>query len=380
MKGEGLKMNEETPYQDRIAKVIEALKRTEMDALLLNRTGNIAYLTGAVNSCSWVFISKRGDLVALVLDSDIDTYREESVIADIRTFRDHDPFHLFKAVTKEMGLTQSKLGLELGRPGLPHHLLDMLRYAFPPSVQFVNGEKVLEELRVIKADEEIEAIKKAVQITELGMETAIKTIKPGIRESDVELEAEYAMRKAGGRIPVINYVASGKRSLMAHHTPSNKKIEAGEVVTLDIHGGFKGYCADLSRTVVCGKIEEEVKEAYEWLARAEEEAIHFCRKGVRLIEIKKIFYQKLAEAKGLKFLMGPVLHGVGIMNSEMPYFQFPHHEKGYPEILEANMVLALSNIGLYSKEGWGVRIEDTFLVTEGEPVYLTHYTRELLSV
>ena len=105
-----------------------------------------------------------------------------------------------------------------------------------------------------------------------------------------------------------------------------------------------------------------------------------CRKGERMFEVKKIFYQRLSEGKNLKFLMGPVLHGVGIMNSEMPYFQFPYHEKGYPEVLEKNMVLALSNLGLYSKKGWGMRIEDTYLVTENEPVYLTHYTKELLSV
>ena len=373
-------MIEKEACEERIGKVVEALKKTDMEALLLNRTSNIAYLTGAVNSCSWVFISRKGERVVLVLDADVDVYKEESIIKDIRTFRDHDPLHLFRAVMKEMGLTHSKLGLELGRPGLPHHTLDMLRIAFPPSVQFVNGEKLLEEIRAIKTDEEVEAIKKAVKITELGMETAIKTIRPGISESDVELEAEYVMRKAGGRVPVINYVSSGKRSLMAHHTPSAKKIEEGEVVTLDIHGGFKGYCADLARTVVCGKIRKEVKEAYDCLIRAEEKAIDLCRKGERMVEVKKIFYQKLSEGKDLKFLMGPVLHGVGIMNSEMPYFQFPYHEKGYPEVLEKNMVLALSNLGLYSKKGWGVRIEDTYLVTEKEPVYLTHYTKELLSV
>jgi Xaa-Pro aminopeptidase len=373
-------MDEEAIYEERVRKVIDSLKKADMDALLLNRTSNIAYLTGVVNSCSWVFISKKGEQVALVLDADVDVYKQDSTISDIRPFRDHDPLHLFTSVMKEMELTYSKLGLELGRPGLPHHLLDMLRIAFPPSLQFVNGEKLLEEIRAIKSDEEVEAIKKAVKITELGMETAIKTIKPGISESDVELEAEYAMRKAGGRIPVINYVSSGKRSLMAHHTPSSKKIEEGDVVTLDIHGGFKGYCADLARTVVCGKVREEVKEAYGCLMRAEEDAIRLCRKGERMFEVKKIFYQKLSEGKSLKFLMGPVLHGVGIMNSEMPYFQFPYHEKGYPEVLEKNMVLALSNLGLYSKEGWGVRIEDTYLVTEEEPVYLTRYTKELLSV
>lgn len=369
-----------TVFQERLGKVVASLKKTDMDALLLNRLGNIAYLTGAVNSCSWVFITKKGDPVALILESDAQVYREESAIRDVRSFRIHDPFHLFKTVMEELGLTRSRLGLELSRPGLPQHTLGMLRYAFPPSVEFVNGETIIEEIRAIKSEEEIEAIRHAVKITEMGMEVAIKTLKPGVKESEVVLEAEYAMRKAGGRIPVLSYVASGRRSSLAHHTPSSKIIEKGDVVTLDIHGGYLGYCADLGRTAVCGKIDREVEEAYAYMARAADETLKMCRQGVTMVEAKKTFYRKLAEAKGYHFLLGPVIHGVGIMNSEMPYFTFPYQEKGYPEVLETNMVVAVSNIGLYSDQGWGVRLEDTALVTENEPVYLTRFSKELIRV
>lgn len=373
-------MPEKMIFQERLGKIVDSLKKTDMDALLLNRLGNIAYLTGAVNSCSWVFITRKGDRVALVLDSDARVYREESAIQDVRSFRIHDPFALFKSVMEELGITRSKIGLELSRPGLPQHVLSMLRYAFPSSVQIVNGETVVEEIRSIKSKEEIEAIKDAVKITELGMQVAIKTLKPGIKESEVVLEAEYAMRKAGGRIPVLNYVSSGKRSCMAHHTPSSKIIQNGEVITLDIHGGYLGYCADLGRTAVCGKVDREVEEAYDYLVRAEEETLNICRQGGTLVEVKKTFYRKLAEAKGLHFLLGPVIHGVGIMNSEMPHFTFPYQDKGYPEVLKADMVVAVSNIGLYSDQGWGVRVEDTALVTEKEPIFLTHFSKELIRV
>ncbi len=372
-------MEKKAVFQERLRKVTELLKKTEMDALLLHMTPNIAYLTGTVNSCSWILITRRGEQVALILDSDVYAYKEKSVISNIRTFSDHPAFHLFKSVTKELGLTHSKIGLELGNPSLTQPTIDMLRYAFPLSVQFVNGA-LLEEIQVIKSKQQVEAIKNAVKIVELGMETAIKTIKPGIRENEIILETEYTMRKAGGRIPITNYIASGKRSCLAHQGPSQKKIEKGDVITLDIHGAFSGYCADLSRTVVCGKVNKEVEHAYSCLIKAEEETIDLCRKGEKLANIRKTFYRKLSEAKNLKFLMGEVLHGVGIMIREMPYFQFPHHERGYPEIMETNMVIAVSNIGLYSKQGWGVRVEDTVLVTKNEPVYLTHFTKELLSI
>jgi Xaa-Pro aminopeptidase len=327
-----------------------------------------------------VFITKKGEKVVLLLDSDLEVYKAESVISDIRPFRDHDPLSLFKKVIAELDLSHAKLGLELGRPGLPHHTLRMLRHAIPHTVEFENGEYLIEEIRAIKSAEEIEEIKKAAGITELGLETAIKNIRPGVKESDVVLEAEYAMRKAGGRIPVLNYVASGKRSCLAHHTASAKVIEAGDVVALDIHGGFKGYCADLARTVVCGKASAEVKRAYACMIRAEEETIAACRPGARMTDVKKIFYHELNQAQGLHFLMGPVLHGVGIMNSEMPYFQFPYQAKGYPEVLAADMVVAVSNIGLYSQKGWGVRVEDTVWLTDKGPVYLTNFSKDLISI
>jgi len=367
-------------YRERLQRVIEGLKKTDIDALLLNELSNIAYLTGAVNSCSWVFISREGRLVALVLDSDFETYHEESVIDDIRTFRMHDPFNLFRKMIDELGFPHGKLGLELSRPGIPHHTLAVLRHAFSENIEFVNGEPIIEEIRIIKTREEIEAIRKAVEIAELGMEVAVKNIKPGVKESDVVLEAEYAMRKAGGRVPVLNYVASGKRSCIAHHTPSQKVIAQGDVVALDIHGGFLGYCADLARTVVCGKIDREMAEGHACLQRAQEESIDLCRKGVKLLDIKKTFYRILNEAKSLKFLTGPVIHGVGIMNYEMPYFTFPYNDKGYPETLDTNMIVALSNIGLYSDQGWGLRLEDTVRVTDQQPEHLTHFNKELLSI
>ena len=373
-------MDKHSKFQERLNKVVERLQKTEMDALFLNKPWNVGYLTGAVNPCSWLFITRKGERVALIWEPDLDVYKTESIVTDVRVFRDMFPFGLFREVTEELGLSCSKIGLELGRPGISHPNAAVLKHAFPSSVEFLDGETLLEEIRAVKTKDEIEAIGRAVKIVELGMETAIKTINPGIKESDVALEAEYAMRKAGGKIPVANYVASGKRSGLSHQFATQKKIEKDDVVILDIHGSFEGYCADLARTVVCGKIDEEVKRAYSHLVKAEEEVIQLCRKGTKLVEIRKCFYKNLAKAKPLRFLMGPPFHGIGVMPSELPGFLFPYDDKGNPEELEANMVIATSGVGLYSPKGWGVRAEDMVWVTEKDPLYLTHFPRELLSI
>jgi len=367
-------------FQERLGKITEALQKSEMDALLLNKPWNLSYLTGAVNPCSWVFITRKGEQVALIWEPDVETYKEESIVSDVRFFRDFAPFQMFKSVAEELGLSHSKIGLELGRPGLSHPNVNLLKSSFPSDVKFINGETLLEEIRAVKTPEEIEKIKKAVEVVELGMKTAIQTIKPGVKESDIVLEAEYAIRKAGGKIPTINYAASGKRSGLSHQFATQKIIENGDVIILDIHGSFAGYCADMARTVSCGKVDKEIHQAYAHLLKAEEEIIQLCREGTKLTEIRKVFYRELGQAKGLKFLMGPPLHGIGVTPSELPTLLFPHHEKGLPEIMSANMVVAMSGIGLYSIQGWGVRAEDMILVTEKNPIYLTNFTRELLSI
>ena len=162
--------------------------------------------------------------------------------------------------------------------------------------------------------------------------------------------------------------------------PPRRSLNRGDVVALDIHGGFLGYCGDLARTVVCGKIDDEMADGYACLQKAVVESLDMCWKGVKLIDIRKTFYRELKAAKKFKFLTGPIIHGVGIMNFEKPYFSFPFDDKGYPEILDTNMVVAVSNIGLYSDRGWGLRLEDMVRVTDREPEYLTYFRKELLSI
>jgi len=240
----------------RIAEVVDRLQRTDIDAMLLNRLSNIAYLTGAVNSCSWILISRKGQSLALIMDSDLPSYAAESVIEDIRTFRMHDPINLFRKLVEEIGFPNGRLGLEFSRPGIPHHTLAMLRYAFPEKIEFVNCEHILEEMRIIKTDREVEDIAKAAEMSELGMKVALKNIRPGVKEIAVALESEYAVRKAGGRLGALCYVASGQRSGLAHHRPPSKEIESGDVVTVDIHGAYGGYCADLGACRCKGYHEE----------------------------------------------------------------------------------------------------------------------------
>jgi hypothetical protein len=99
--------------------------------------------------------------------------------------------------------------------------------------------------------------------------------------------------------------------------------------------------------------------------------IHTLKNGIRLVEAKRMFYQGSKESGDWIFLIGPFLHGIGVFSFELPKFDHPIEGKGYLPILITDMVLAYANIGLYSRQGCGIRYEDTFVVHRDGVIILT---------
>jgi Xaa-Pro aminopeptidase/Xaa-Pro dipeptidase len=157
------------------------------------------------------------------------------------------------------------------------------------------------------------------------------------------------------------YIGSDERSSLAHNPPSNNRLEVGPVV-IDIHSSYKGYHADMARTLFLEGSSREQVGVYEMFRDKVLETIHSIEDGLSLHEVKRTFYKGLKESDRMILLTGPLLHGVGIVNYELPKFDHPFEGKGFPHKLMAGMVLACTNIGMYSRQGWGIRYEDTFVV------------------
>ena len=134
----------------------------------------------------------------------------------------------------------------------PAFLLNLFQRA-NPMVKVVDVASVMDELRLVKDDEEVELIREAARIAAIGIETAAAWLKPGITENEVGAEIEYAMRKAGGQgVATPVYVNSGVRSGWLHGAASHKKVEMGDLVVVDVVPQYKGYCANMTRTFVIG--------------------------------------------------------------------------------------------------------------------------------
>jgi len=353
-------MEEIEIYENRLNKIENILAERGIGCLLLNQAQTIEFLTGANNTCSWVFITKDGKRIALVLESDYRIYQKQTYIKDIRTFTPHDPLVHFRRIPDELGLGDGEIALE--KDHLKYSQYEMIEKLIGAKINAtVNADHIVQEARIIKTPDEIELIKIASQMACYGIQIARETACRRMTEAQLANKIYKAMLDTGAGNGTSIYIGSDERSSLAHNPPSNNRLEVGPVV-IDIHSSYKGYHADMARTLFLEGSSREQVGVYEMFRDKVLETIHSIEDGLSLHEVKRTFYKGLKESDRMILLTGPLLHGVGIVNYELPKFDHPFEGKGFPHKLMAGMVLACTNIGMYSRQGWGIRYEDTFVV------------------
>ncbi|MCI2414536.1 MAG: aminopeptidase P family protein [Candidatus Aramenus sp.] len=220
-------------------------------------------------------------------------------------------------------------------------------------------------LRAVKDPEELENIKVAGEITSIAMKIAMERATEKVNEKQLSGLIDYTMKNEGAEdyaFPSI--VASGENSAEPHHIPTNRVIREGDSVVVDIGAKFNGYCFDSTRTLLVKSYSEELRKVYEVVLEAQLEAIDSVTEGIKASEIDRIA-RKVIERSGFgKYFIHSTGHGVGIDVHESPYVSFNSND-----VLKENMVITVEP-GIYIKGKFGVRIEDTLIVTKGKPVVL----------
>jgi Xaa-Pro aminopeptidase len=242
-------------------------------------------------------------------------------------------------------------------------------------INIVKLNQTIEKLRTIKDESEIETIAKAAEIADNAFEHILGFIKPGMREIDVALEIEFFMRQQGASgISFPTIAASGKRSSLPHGSASVKIIEQGDLFTLDYGCVYKGYCSDMTRTIVVGKANDKQKDIYNAVLVAQEAALRAIKPGMKCFDIDKIARDIITErGYGDKFGHG-LGHGVGRLVHESPRLSFKSNE-----VLESGMVVT-DEPGIYIPGFGGVRIEDLVLVTNDGYRVLSNSPKHLIEI
>lgn len=226
-----------------------------------------------------------------------------------------------------------------------------------PSVSLFPTDGIVEDLRMIKEPEELEAIRRSVAVCESVFETIFNELSRGISEKELAWAMEKGLRERGAEstaFPPI--VASGPNVALPHAVPTDRAVGEGEPILFDWGARMNGYCSDMSRTVVLGRPDSTFKTVYQVVRDAQSMAIEAIKPGMSTQAVDKIARDYIA-AKGFGDHFGHGLgHGVGLATHEKP-----HLSPIRPMNLEVGMVTTVEP-GIYIPGWGGVRLENMVVV------------------
>ena len=243
------------------------------------------------------------------------------------------------------------------------------------SVRFQPAGGMVEELRLLKDQSEIALIREAGRITARVFEELLPQVRPGTRESDLEAEIEYRMRRQGAEGAAFeSIVASGPRSALPHARASRKLLGKCELVILDLGAILGGYAADMTRTVYLGRPTARVKRLYSAVLAAQREAWEAIHDGCRASSVDEAARRVLGRRGLAKYFTHSTGHGVGLEVHEKPRLG-----RGEKTSLRTGCVVTVEP-GIYLEGFGGIRIEDTVVVGETAAEILTAASKDSWSI
>lgn len=279
-----------------------------------------------------------------------------------------EPTENFEARIRELASAGKTIYTLTGQP----ETVERLR-AIVPSADLRNVGPAVANLRVKKAGTEIALVRKAIAITIQAHEAALRVISPGAMEYEVEGIIEYTFRRNGAERPAFpSIVGSGPYSTTLHYDRNERRMQAGDLVVVDIGAEYSGYAADVTRTYpVNGRFTERQKEIYQIVLDAQRAALERVRPGISINGPNGVHAAARAYIAGQGY-------GQYFIHGTSHYLGLYVHDVGdYSRPLEPGMVLTVEP-GIYlPEEGFGIRIEDDVLVTEDGYEMLSDFPREI---
>ncbi|WP_059103276.1 M24 family metallopeptidase [Shouchella shacheensis] len=339
-----------------------------IDSLLVASGVNRQYLSGFTGSSGALLIT---EMEAIFITDFRYTEQAASEVKEFIIVKQEGT--LADEVAKQAkNLDVSKLGFEKAQ--LTYADYDQYK-GLLPGMDFVPVTQMVESLRLVKTKEELSVMQKAADIADNAFAHIQSVIRPGIAELDVANELEFFMRKQGAASSSFDIiVASGYRSALPHGTASEKKIESGELVTLDFGAYYNGYCSDITRTLAVGEISGDLHTIYETVRVAQELGMNGIKPGMTGKEADALTRDYIREKGYGNYFGHSTGHGLGMEVHEGPGLSVKSEV-----VLEPGMVVTVEP-GIYIPGVGGTRIEDDIVITEEGIRSLTHSTKELLHV
>jgi Xaa-Pro aminopeptidase len=337
--------------------------KAEVDAFIISRPSNIFYFTGSISGGILIVAQ---EVEPLLLAPTVNFAIAQTQVSECQV----------KSYTRE-GLT-TMIGDKLDKVAPRTIGYDYLNLEFYERLRKKLGAELkasvdlVWDMRRVKDPEEQKIMSRAGEIADLGMEAVRESLKAGMREYEVAAEGAFAMmRNSAEGLAFSTIVASGPRSAYPHAGVTERRIKRGDLVTVDLGASYKEYKSDITRTFVIGKPTRKQENIYETVFQAYKMAFPEIKDGADGKHVDNVARAIIEDAGSGEHFVHSLGHGVGLEVHEPPSLS-----KSSKDTLRAGNVVT-NEPGIYIPELGGVRIEDTILVTDLNPIRLTTFDRNL---
>lgn len=333
------------------------LEGKNMQGMIITNPTNIRYLTGItaegillITRKENIFITDARYIEAvnstLTIDDDVIVYD----VADISK-EDYESFFLF---CENVGFEENHVTYAKYKEYMHKYIIN----------NFEETEELIEKQRVIKDEQEIEKIKKACKITDDCFKYLLDYIKIGKTEKEIAFEIQKYFKTHGAEKEAFDtIVASGPNSSKPHAVPTDREITYGDSITIDMGCVHEGYCSDMTRTIFMGEPNEKVKKVYDLVLKNQLQTLKDLKEGANLKILSKMVDNDF-KINGYS-LVHALGHGVGLEIHESPFFSM------YKDLLLKENMIVTNEPGIYIPNEFGIRIEDTVLITKSGCINLT---------
>lgn len=370
----------------RLERVYRSMRKEEIDALVVTRRQDVQYLTGHLgtshNAPIGCVMAVDSQPHLIISDDQEASISSESILGKTRSFTlpsiVDDQFRPYnKAYWDEILRSLNELKETKGMIGLQLDSLSVKDYESAkfllPDAGFKDFSQAMWRLRHIKDAAEIDAIRQAVNVAEIGVRTALEVVANGKSEIETSLEIEAAMRGAGGQQRGIRAaVLSADHARFPFAQPGSRRIQNTDFVVLDITVSHSGYFAEITRTIHLGKPTGGQRKLFDFVLNIMKTAERVMAPELTIDDVTSQILRKVRKIYPLESIIRPLGSSIGLDLREPPFIS-----EGSQYSLREGMVFTLHPIG-YAPEVGCVKIADVFLVQSDQIENLGTLARETL--
>ncbi|OGD88431.1 hypothetical protein A2693_00415 [Candidatus Curtissbacteria bacterium RIFCSPHIGHO2_01_FULL_40_12] len=244
-----------------------------------------------------------------------------------------------------------------------------------PKAKFVPTKNLVEDLRVIKSDDEISRIEKAQIISQKAFGQLLKTLKTGQTETEIADRLAKIIKDLGGQgLAFESIVATGPNSAKPHHVTGHRRLTMNDTLLIDFGAKYQNYSADIARTIFIGKPKTEQENIYRLVKKAQKETIKSITHGIKASDAYYKAHTVFKNQKVHNYFLHGLGHGIGLEVHERPYLRSTIND----QLLEG-MIFSVEP-GLYFPSWGGVRIEDLVTIKNGKAKVLGKLSEEIIVI